>query len=316
MAPGTVIFDRPGPRRIAVLGGTGFVGRRLVAHLAAQGHQLRVPARDPLAARALRVLPNVRLIGTDVHDAGALAACLRGCDAVVNLIGILNEAGDDGRGFARAHVELMRTLLESCAAESVQRVVQVSALQADARYGASHYLRTKGEAEELLMATSSRIDWTILQPSVLFGPGDGFVNRFAKLLRLIPLCFPLARPQAQFAPVHVDDVVAAIDLALTHAETHDRCYQLCGPDVYSLRALVRMIGAASGHRRAVIGLPDWLARLQARAMELLPGKPFSMDNYRSLTVPSVCTRDGFAELGLQPRPLAPNLPAALGTRAH
>ncbi|HHQ14279.1 MAG TPA: complex I NDUFA9 subunit family protein [Chromatiales bacterium] len=294
---------------ICVLGGTGFVGRRLLPYLARQGHTLRVPTRRPVAPGELRVLPDLTILHGDVSNPAFLRACVRGCDAVVNLIGILNEKGRDGSGFRAIHADLVRELLEACRQGGVRKLVQISALQADAEAGASHYLRSKGQAENLIRHCELPA-WTVLQPSVIFGPGDSFLNRFATLLRITPV-FPLARPDARFAPVHVDDVVAAIDRALTDPDTDGHCYQLCGPEVFSLLAIVRLIARTLRLHRWVFGLPDWLGYLQAAILEWLPGKPFSIDNFRSLKTPSLCSEDGFHELGLQPRSLRLNIERSL-----
>ena len=295
-----------------MLGGTGFLGRRLAARLANGDWRLRVPTRSSERPDDLRVLPKVRVVTADVHDPATLAGLLVDCDAVVNLVGILNEKGYDGSGFRYAHVELVEKLLAACESAGVSRLVQVSAIAADARGGPSHYLRSKGEAEELIRAHAGDLAWAILRPSVIFGPGDSFINRFAGLLRLLPGPFPLARANSLFAPVHVDDVAAAIQLGLEDRRTDGQCYELCGPEVYTLRELVQMTARALDQKRRIVGLPDGIARLQARVMERLPGKAFTMDNYRSLTVPSLCTSDGLDALGIRPRALSVSLPEVLG----
>ena len=154
--------------------------------------------------------------------------------------------------------------------------------------------------------------FTIFQPSVIFGTGDDFVNRFAGLLRMIPGALPLARPGVRFAPVWVEDVVAAFLCALADDATAGECFQLCGPDRFTLREIVCMVRDELRLRRAVIGLPDWAARLQAAVCDFVPGKPFSSDNYRSLTVDSVCSVNGFARLGIRPQSLPAILPNYLG----
>lgn len=292
-----------------VPGGSGFVGSRLVARLANEGFEVTVPTRDPERCRHLRVLPTVRVIHADVHDQGTLIRLLTGSDVAINLIGILNEPGRDGAGFHRAHVELTRKLLAACTATGVSRYIHVSALnasrpdQSDA--STSHYLRSKGAAEALL--GSSTLSWTIVQPSVIFGPGDSFLNRFAGLLRSLPLAFPLAMPQARFAPVHVTDVVEAIARVVKDPGTAGRTFQLFGPDIYTLRELVEMTASTLGLRRKLIGLPRPISRLQAASMDFVPGKPFSTDNFRSLLTDSVGSSDGLRQLGISPRPLRPNL---------
>jgi len=297
-----------------VLGGSGFVGSRLVARLANAGYQVTVPTRDPERCRHLRVLPTVRVVHGDIHAPEALKSVLRGADVAINLVGILNEVGRDGTGFRRAHVELAGTLIAACSVNRVQRLIQISALNASSpempHDTTSYYLRSKGEAEALLRA--SRLRWTILQPSVIFGAGDSFLNRFAGLLRAVPLALPLAMPQARFAPVHVDDVVEAIVRVLREPAAAGRTYQLCGPEIYTLLELVQMVAETLGLRRQVIGLPRSISRLQAAIMDFLPGKPFSTDNFRSLLTDSVGSADGFRELGITPRPLRPNLADALG----
>jgi uncharacterized protein YbjT (DUF2867 family) len=297
-----------------VLGGSGFVGSRLVARLANAGCLVTVPTRDPERCRHLRVLPMVRVVHADIHAPETLKSAVNGADAAINLVGILNEAGRDGAGFRRAHVELTRSLIAVCSANRVQRLVQISALNASCAElpddTTSYYLRSKGEAEALLRA--STLSWTILQPSVIFGAGDSFLNRFAGLLRAVPLALPLAMPQARFAPVHVNDVVEAIVRVLHEPAAASRTYQLYGPDIYTLRELVQMVAETLGLRRRVIGLPRFVSRLQAAIMDFVPGKPFSTDNFRSLLTDSVGSADGLRELGITPRALRPNLADALG----
>jgi NADH dehydrogenase len=302
-------------RSVCVLGGSGFVGTQLCAALARSGWRILVPTRNPSRAQHLAMVPTLRLVGADVHDPGQLATLCERQQAIINLVGILNEPGRDGSGFRRVHTELARKLVAACRRSGVTRLLQVSALNADADRGVSHYLRSKGMAERIIREESGDVlRWTLFRPSVIFGPGDDFVNRFAGLLRMIPLCLPLARPGALFAPVWVEDVVAALMRALDDEATAGECYQLCGPDRLKLREIVQLVRDELGLRRAVIGLPDWAARFQAAVFDFVPGKPFSTDNYRSLSVDSVCTENGLARLGIHPQSLAAILPGYLGDR--
>lgn len=301
-----------GPVRTCLLGGTGFVGTRVAGRLASLGYELVIPTRDPARRRQLLVLPTARIVNADVNDPAALDAALAGCGVVVNLVGILNERGRDGAGFEAAHAELTRKLVAACQRRKIGKLVQLSALRADATAGPSHYLRSKGKAEAAIRGAKG-LRWTILQPSVIFGPGDSFANRFGRLLTQIPLFFPLAMPGTRFAPVHVDDVAEAVVRAIESGATDSRTFALCGPEVLTLREIVQRIARELDLRRVVWGLPLWASRLQARIMDYVPGKPFSTDNFLSLTVDSVCTEDGLAALGIHPRSFGAHLAAALST---
>lgn len=295
---------------VCLVGGSGFIGQALCARLVREGHAVRVLSRRALPPPGLAVLPRLDWHRGDPYDRQFLREALTGHDVVINLVGILNEAGRDGRGFERAHVDLTRAVVAACREAHVPRLLQVSALHASDR-GPSHYLRTKAAAERVIRDGCGEVGWTIFQPSVVFGPGDSFVNRFASLLRLLPL-LPLARAQARFAPVYVEDVVSACLLAIDDRKTIRETYQLCGPDIYTLRELVCLVRDQLGLRRAVFGIPDWLGRLQAGLMDFVPGKPLSTDNFRSLTVDSVCDHDGFARLELPRSRLGDVMPTWLG----
>jgi len=294
------------PARIVVLGGTGFVGSHLIPRLASQGLSITVLSRNRERHRELAVLPTVRVVSANVYDPNVLAAHFKGTDAVINLVGILNESGFDGAGFRRAHVELTRLVIDAMKAAGVSRLLQMSALRAGE--GESWYLKTRGEAEAQVKA--SGLDWTIFRPSVIFGRGDGLFNRFATLLKLSPV-LPLARAEARFAPVYVGDVCAAFERALADRATIGQIYELGGPEVVTLREIVTMTRDALGLSRLIVGLPDPLGKLQAAIFGLVPGKPLSLDNFRSLLLDSVPKRDGLAELGIQPTPMAAIVPRML-----
>jgi uncharacterized protein YbjT (DUF2867 family) len=296
---------------IVVLGGTGFLGTRLVARLIKDGHRVTVLSRDREQHKHLLVLPGLTLENCDVYQEAQLSERFRGKDIVINLIGILNERGFGGLGFRRAHTELTKGVLQAARSAGVTRLLQVSALKA-AVDAPSYYLRTKGEAERLIREEASALDWTILQPSVMFGPRDSFLNRFAGLLAAIPLAFPLARPNARFQPVLVDDVIEAMLRCLHGNSSVRQTYQLGGPQVYSLRDIVGLVAKLTGRRRWIVGLPDFAARIQGLVMDFVPGRPFSSDNYRSLTLDSVCSEDGFAKLGIQPQSMLASARQYLG----
>jgi uncharacterized protein YbjT (DUF2867 family) len=274
-------------QRICVLGGSGFVGQHLVSELAAAGHEVIVPSRNPQRYRDLLVLPTVKLVEADVFEPSRLQTLFAGQDTVINLIGILNERRDNGKDFQRVHVDLADQVIAACRSQGVPRLLHMSALNADAQQGASYYLRSKGEAEDHVHSASD-INVTSFRPSVIFGPGDHFINRFAELLKKMPGVFPLACGKSRFAPVYVRDVVRAFTQSLRMPISYGQRYDLCGPRVYTLQELVQELAHMLNLARSVIALGNTASRLQANLLEFAPGKPFSRDNYRSLQVDSVC----------------------------
>ncbi len=300
--------------KVCILGGTGFVGTELVTRLADAGHFVRVPTRVLVNGNHLLVLPTVEVIAANVHDLRALGRLFEGMDAVINLVGILNERGRRGAGFRAAHTDLATKIVEAARAARVKRLLQMSSLGAD-RAAPSHYLRTKADAEGIVRDATRVLGTTIFKPSVIFGPRDSLTNRFAALLRLSRGLLPLARPNARFAPVYVGDVADAFLRALRDRSTAGQTYELCGPDVMTLRQLVRMTAEAAGLPCHIIPLPNFLGRLQAFVMDFVPGKPFSTDNYKSLTIDSVCRENGFERFGISPTPMAAILATYLGAES-
>ncbi len=271
--------------RVCVVGGSGFVGRHIAERLAARGVRVIVPTRNRERAKAdLIVLPSVELVHADVNDAAQLAAVAAGCDAMINLVGILHErrAGD----FTRAHVTLTEQALAVCRERGIGRYLHMSALGADAA-GPSQYLRTKGEAEaRVAAAQAAGLATTVFRPSVIFGDGDSFLTLFAQLLAVSPIV-PLGSPDARFQPVWVEDVAHAFASALALPQTIGQRYDLVGPQVWTLRELVELVGRVTGHARPVLGLSDGLSALQAKLFGLLPVKLITYDNYLSMKVDNV-----------------------------
>lgn len=297
--------------RIVLLGATGFVGRHLLPELSRRGHRCDVICRSQSRCAQLLLVPGVRLKQLPALNIESLAAELAGADAVINLIGILNERGRNGKGFHAVHVGSAEMLIEACKRAGVRRVIQVSALNAGK--GKSHYLISKGHAEDLLKQADF-LDVTIIQPSVIFGDGDAFFNRFASLLKFAPV-LPLACPGSRLQPVWVGDVVRAVGRILQTPWTIGRTLEMVGPKAYSLSELVRWTAQAAGLRRLIVGLPDPLSRLQGWIMDFVPGKPFSSDNYKSLQVDNVSKHNALPELGITPHSITAIVPDYLtGTR--
>lgn len=286
--------------RIALIGGSGFVGRHLTRHLHNRGFRCRVITRHAHRHHELRTIAEI--VEADAFDRQQLTAALHGCDAVVHLVGILNAEGKE-RSFRRMHVDLVENVVAACHAAKVVRLLHMSALNADQGSGGSLYLRTKGEGENRAHTLGKPgIAVTSFRPSVVFGPDDSFLNRFAALLK-IPGPFPLACPDARLAPVYIGDVVEAFANAVENPETFGRHYELCGPTAYTLEQLVRFIARGIGRKKSIVRLPDWASRLQASILQYFPGRPFTPDNYLSLRTPSECRDNGLAALGVTPTSL-------------
>lgn len=287
-----------------MLGGAGFVGHALAARLSRAGHRISILTRSSAARRDVLVLPGVVLYEGDVHHPVFLRRQFKGSDVVINLVGILNERGHSGEGFKRVHAELPAKVASACREEGVRRLLHMSALNA-APDAPSMYLRTKAAGEDAAHAAGPEVRVTSFRPSVIFGPRDSFTNRFAKLLQYAPGLFPLACPDTRFQPVYVDDVARAFAEAIEEYRTHGQRYDLCGPTIYRLRELVSYIAELRNRPIRVVGLSDRLSKLQATVLEYFPGKPFSLDNYRSLTVDAVCNGENALRtvFGIDPTPL-------------
>lgn len=282
---------------VLVLGGSGFIGSRLVAQLAQAQRTIIVPTRRALRARHLILLPGVETVEADVHDAPTLERLVARADAVINLVGVLHsrparDGASWGPDFERAHVELPRKIVAACAAAGVRRYLHMSALGA-APDGPSMYARSKA-AGEAAARSDPGLEVTIFRPSVVFGEEDRFLNLFASLQKFLPAMF-LGCAEARFQPVYVGDVAAAFVAALEDRDTIGATRELVGPHVYTLRELVRLAGEISGHPRPIIALPDSLARLQAAILERMPGGPLlSRDNLDSMKRDNIASSPGVA----------------------
>jgi NADH dehydrogenase len=271
---------------IALIGGSGFIGTHLANALVAAGKGVCIGTRKRSHASHLTMLP-LDVIEVDPFDPLQLARFIEGADAVVNLVGTLH--GGRGRPygpeFAKLHVELPSKIAAACEGKGVHRLIHLSAINADSN-GPSMYLRSKGDGEKAVLA-AARLATTIFRPSVVFGPEDRFLNTFAALARVFPV-LPLARPDAKFQPVYVGDVVAAIVGTLDLDAAHGHIYELGGPTVYSLEAIVRLCAEMIGRRPRIVRLPDALAYMQAMTFETLPGEPLiTRDNLDSMSLDAV-----------------------------
>lgn len=286
-------------KKITVLGGAGFVGSCLVTKLDEAGYIVKVLSRRREAAKHLILLPNVQVQECNVMDNHALKEALKGSDAVINLIGILHE--DSKSTFETIHHQLPRRVAQCCEELGINRLLHMSALQAST-HAPSQYLRTKAAGEAAINEFSKKLDITIFKPSVIFGRGDKFLNLFATLVRYLPVIF-LAKPNAKFQPIWVEDVTQSYINALENTATYGKSYELGGPSIYTLRELVQKVMAILGKQRPIIGLNNALSYAQAFMMELLPIKLMSRDNVRSMEVDSVMSAPFPIELDIIPTSL-------------
>ena len=283
--------------RIVLIGASGFFGGHLLRALNADQHQCVVLTRDVVRRGSVDMLPGVTLVQADVYDPDELVKQFSGADAVVSMAGILNGSGGGGKGFHKVHVELVEAIVKACQQAGVTRLLHLSALNAGK--GSSHYLKSKGEAEEFLR-TINDINISIFQPSVIFGRGDEFFNQFAAMLSLAPV-LPLACPKARLQPVFAGDVAAAMVASLEDPMTWGKSYEMAGPQSFTLKELVQWTAKTRGQRRLVIGLPGPLSATMAMVMNLVPGTPLSWDNYQSLKTDSISSQNDFSYFHIEPR---------------
>jgi len=289
------------PPLVALVGGSGFLGRYVAQELMRSGARVRIVSRNPNRASYLRTLGGLGqmdFVPASLGRPETLGRAVRGADIVVNLVGLLK--GD----FYTAHIAGPEALAKAAAtAAGAASFVQISAIGADPD-SPSAYGRSKAEGEARVRAAIPHA--TVVRPSVLFGREDGFVNRFARLLKLAPVV-PVVRPQAKLQPAFVAEVAEAIAKAALDPRRHGgRTYELGGPEVITMRQLIEYVGETIGYRRPLVDVPDVIAGPTARATGWLPGAPITGDQYAMLTRDNVVSpgAEGFEAFGISPTPLA------------
>ena len=271
---------------ICILGGSGFVGTHLVRALAAQECQVKVLTRRRERSKALLVLPGVSIEEANIFEPTELQQHFSGMHAVINLVGILHESRR--QTFRDVHVELPQKIAAAATKSHVPRLLHMSALGASTD-APSAYLRSKAEGEAaVLAAQAANLNVTVFRPSVIFGPGDNFINLFARLVKWFPV-IPLGSPDAKFQPVYVSDVVAAFVKSLSDRNVFGKSLELCGPKVYTLKELLEFVASSLGLQRRIIPLSPKLSYAQAVVFEFLPGKLLSRDNLLSMQVANTCS---------------------------
>ena len=268
---------------IALIGGRGFIGDALSTDLLANGFRVRVLSR---ATAPEHLEPNMEWQRCDPYDVDLLAEALTGASVVINLVGILNARLLKPHDFHNAHVKLVEQMIAACYAAEVSRIIHIGALNSDAN-APSEYLRTKAHGCDILHHTRD-LKVTSFHPSVVFGPGDSFLLRFARLIKFAPGVFPLACPDSVFAPVFVGDLAERIRDAVSRDDFIGKRINVCGPEHRTLKQIVSYVAQLCRRRIRIVPLTKPLSYLQAQLCEIIPGKPFSVDNYLSLQLDSVC----------------------------
>ncbi len=295
-------------QRATVFGGTGFLGRAVVARLNAGGARVRIAVRHPDAAVAPA---GVEAVVADLRDAASVVRAVADADWVVNAVGLYRESR--GETFQAIHVEGARSVAEAANRGAAEALVHISGIGADLA-SESSYVRARAAGEIAVREAFPKA--TILRPSVLFGPGDSFFNSLARIARLLP-AFPLfGDGRTQLQPVYVEDVAAAVARSLSLAEAGGRIYELGGKHSYSYRALIELLLRHIGIRRPLLPLPFAVWEAQASLLDLLPRPPITHDQIALMRKDNVADPDlpGFAELGLQPAAVEEILPGYIGPR--
>lgn len=284
---------------VTLFGGGGFVGRVVAQALFARGWRVRIAQRHPSTAYAVKMLGSLgstQFISTDISRAETVAPAVAGADAVVNLVGLLK--GD----FEGAHVTGARNVAEAAAAAGVKALVHISAIGADPE-SPSAYGRTKAQGESAVRAAFPAA--TIIRPSLIFGRDDQFTNRFAQMIRMMPVV-PVIAGKTRFQPLFVGDVAKAIADAVTDPARHaGRTYELGGPDILSMAEINDWLAKATGRHPTFVPVPDSAARLLATLTGWAPGAPITRDQLAMLTRDNVAdpALPGLAAFGIQPTPL-------------
>jgi uncharacterized protein YbjT (DUF2867 family) len=296
---------------VTVFGGSGFIGRHAVRALAQAGYRVRVAVRSPSLANYLVPAGHVgqiQLVKCNVRNPEQVAAALRGADAAVNLVGVLNSRGE--QSFKALHAEAAGTIAKAAKDAGVETLVHISTPGISVE-SESVYSRTKAEGEIALRAAFPGA--TILRPSLVFGPEDNFFNKCANLARYLPALPLIGGGHTKFQPVFVGDVAAAIVKCIADPATRGKTYELGGPAVYSFKEMLQLILRVAGRKRLLIAIPFWLATIKAFFLQFLPEPLLTPDQVTFLKTDNVVTPGALTlkDLGLVPDSMEAVLPAYL-----
>lgn len=288
-------------KQVCIIGGSGFIGRAIVRQAISAGYGVTVACRHPERARDLLV-NGARLAKVDVTSGDGLQEAVSGQDCVINLVGLLFERGR--YSFNAAHVKGTEHILEACKQASVGQYLHMSALGAG-KIPASLYSRTKGDAENRVRHSS--VNWTIFRPSIVYGEGDSFFNKFKAMTAILPV-LPVIAGTTRFQPVWVEDVARAFVASIGNHHVKGQVYALGGPKSYTFVELMRLLMASLGRCRLLIPVPNFAAKIMATFMQLLPVPPLTPDQLKLLQHDNVVDGEAFPTIFGEPASLEAVLP--------
>ena len=271
--------------KVTILGGTGFIGSQLAIKLSKLANKIDVLTRNSESNQDLKIIPNLEIRQIDVTDERSLKQCFKDSDLIINTIGILNEFDIDNT-FENIHYGLTKKISNAINANNVKRYLHISSLNANPE-APSKYLQTKGLAEDHIEDNLNQYcNYTIFRPSIVFGEKDSFFNKFSMLLKILPI-FPLACPNSKFMPIYVNDLTDFMIDCILDSETFKKKIDVTGPREYTFHQLIDLTIKSLKIRRLIIPLNYTLSKLQAQVFQILPGKLFTIDNFKSLQINSV-----------------------------
>ncbi len=279
--------------RVFVAGGTGFVGRHILEKLHADGASLRLLVRKGSEKKIPQKLrEKVEIVEGDPFDEGLLREGMKGCDAVVNAIGIIRDFPKKGITFEKVHFEVVLNLADAARKNGIKRFVQVSALGADWDER-TEYFRSKWKADQYLI--DHDFGYTIFRPSVIFGDGDGFVSTLARLVKMTPIIPVIGDGRYPLQPVFIGDLAAAVSKSIVEEKGVFRVYTAAGPEVYAFEGVLAVIARAMGKRRVVLHLPAGLVVPVVSRLERFSFFPVTYDQLYMLFKGSVGDNRAFVE---------------------
>ncbi|MEM1140049.1 MAG: complex I NDUFA9 subunit family protein [Pseudomonadota bacterium] len=291
------------PKIVTVFGGSGFLGRHIVRQLFKDGYRVRVAVRNPNVGHFLKPMGDVgqvQVMQANVKNEASVREALEDAEIAINLVGILYQTGR--QKFQTLHAEVPGLIGRLAAETGCEAFVQMSAIGADPTSD-SVYARTKAEGEDAARAAYPAV--TVLRPSVVFGPEDGFLNLFASLSRFAPALPLIGGGKTKFQPVFVGDVARALSAALKNPQAAGGIYELGGPDILSFKEVLQLIGEITHRKRLLVPVPFFIANLQGMVLQLLPSPPLTQDQVKLLRKDNIVLADGaYAPDGVSLKTLA------------